>query len=193
VYDLDDANLADQIQAAGKTWRVFAENVPINCFVGEVASNGSDGIGLYVRKHNPAISFTDISRSPAHCANITDLTHFDSTAANYALIIPNMCNDMHDCSVATGDNFLKGFVPQILSSPAWQGDGVLFITWDEGTTSLGGGGGVPLIVISTRVAKGFRSAIAYNHYSLLRTIEDAWGMECLNHACAASNLSEFFR
>ena len=193
VYDFDGANLADQMQAAGKTWRVFAENVPINCFVGDVASNGSDGIGLYARKHNPAISFTDISRSPARCANITDLTHFDPAAANYALIVPNMCNDMHDCSVATGDNFLKGFVPRILSSRAWQDDGVLFITWDEGTTSQGGGGRVPLIVISTRVTKGFRSAVAYNHYSLLRTIEDAWGMECLNHACAASDLSEFFR
>ncbi len=193
VYNLTGQNLADQIEAAGKTWRVFAENVSLNCFTGSIAINGEDGLGYYARKHEPAISFTDIRRSPARCTNITDLTHFDPTAANYQLIIPNLCNDMHDCSVGVGDNFLKGFVPKILNSPAWQQGGILFIVWDEGTTSIGGGGQVPLLVISNYVAKGTRSAVAYNHYSLVRTIEDAWGLSCLNRACMANNLGQFFR
>jgi hypothetical protein len=193
VYNLDGENLADQLEAKGKTWKVFAENAPTNCFTDILALGGEDGPGLYVRKHNPAISFTDISHSPERCANITDLTHFDPAAANYALIVPNQCHDMHDCSVATGDDFLKGFVPKILNSRAWQDGGALFITWDEGSTSLGGGGQVPLLVISNRVPKGFRSSVEHNHYSLLRAVEDAWGLGCLNQACAASSLEEFFR
>ncbi len=192
VYDLKGNNLADQLEARNKTWRVFAENVPINCFTGEVGVNGEDGIGFYARKHNPAISFTDISGSPARCANITDFTHFDPAAADYALVVPNLCNDMHDCSVATGDSFLKGFVPKILNSPAWQNDGVLFITWDEGTTPLGGGGRIPLLVISNRVPKGFQSTTAHDHYSLVRTIQEAWGLGCLNESCKANTLDEFF-
>jgi phosphatidylinositol-3-phosphatase len=192
VYNLAGHNLADQIEAKDKTWKVFAENVPLNCYTGVVAYGGEDGAGTYARKHNPAISFTDISRSPARCANITDLTHFDPAAANYELIVPNLCNDMHDCSVAVGDNFLSGFVPKILNSQAWQQGGVLFITWDEGSTNRGGGGYVPLLVISKQVEKGFRSAVAYNHYSLVRTVEDAWGLGCLNQACSANNLAEFF-
>ena len=194
VYNLDDANLADQLEAKGKTWRVFAENVPTNCFTGEVGVNGADGIGFYARKHNPAISFTDISRAPARCANITDFTHFDPAAADYALIVPNLCHDMHDCPVATGDSFLKSFVPRILNSRAWHAarGGVLFITWDEGTTNAGGGGRVPLIVISSRVPKGFQSSTAHNHYSLVRTIEEAWGLGCLNESCKANTLDEFF-
>ncbi len=192
VYNLDGANLADQLEAKDKTWRVFAENVPPNCFTGEVGINGEDGIGIYARKHNPAISFTDISGAPMRCANITDFTHFDPAAADYALIVPNLCNDMHDCSVASGDGFLKGFVPKILNSRAWQDGGVLFITWDEGTTNSGGGGRVPLIVISNHVPKGFQSASAHNHYSLVRTIEEAWGLGCLNESCKENTLDEFF-
>ena len=193
VYNLNGKNLADQIEAAGKTWRVFAENVPTDCFTGVIGVNGEDGLGLYARKHNPAISFTDISHSAARCANITDFKHFAPAAANYSLIVPNMCHDMHDCSVSAGDSFLQGFVPQILNRPGWQDDDVLFVTWDEGSTNLKGGGRIPLLVISNRVRRGFQSAIASNHYSLLRTVEDAWGLGCLNHSCEASNLSEFFR
>ncbi len=193
VYNLSGQNLADQIDAVGKTWRVYAENVPTNCFTGVIASNGADGDGTYARKHNPAISFTNISRSPTRCANITDLAHFDPAVANYAFVVPNLCHDMHDCSVAEGDKFLAGFVPKILNSSAWQADSVLFITWDEGTDNIGGGGHVPLIVISSRVQKGFRSDIAHNHYSLVRTIEEAWGFHCLNESCAANDFAEFFR
>jgi phosphatidylinositol-3-phosphatase len=193
VYNLSSQNLADQIEARGKTWRVFAENVPMGCFTGAVGVKGEDGLGVYARKHNPAISFTDISQSPERCADITDLTHFDPAAAHYALIVPNLCHDMHDCSVAVGDSFLKGFVPRITGSQAWQEGGVLFITWDEGSTNLRGGGRVPLLVISNQVPRGFRSAVEYNHYSLLRTVEDAWGLGCLNLSCQAKNLGEFFR
>jgi phosphatidylinositol-3-phosphatase len=192
VYNLPGQNLADQIEAAGKTWRVFAENDSPNCFAGVVAVDGQDGSGVYARKHNPAISFTDISRSPARCANITDFSHFDPAAAAFELIVPNLCHDMHDCAVSAGDEFLKGFVPKILNSPPWQQGGVLFITWDEGVTNAGGGGRVPLLVISNQVDKGFRSKTAYNHYSLVRTVEDAWGLPCLNQSCQAANLADFF-
>ena len=77
VHDLPGLNLADQIEAHGRTWRVFAENVPSGCFVGPTASGGPDGAGTYARKHEPAISFTDISSNPSRCANIRDLGAFD--------------------------------------------------------------------------------------------------------------------
>ncbi len=193
VVNLNAVNLADQLEAAGKTWKVYAQNYPGSCFRGAEASGGQDGPGNYARKHNPAISFTSISESPARCANITDLKHFDAQAANYELIIPNQCNDMHDCSIDVGDNFLKDFVPQILNTPAWQNGGVLFITWDEGEEKQPGADRVPLLVISKEVQPRFQSSTPHNHYSLLRTIEDAWGLPCLNLSCQANNLAEFFR
>jgi len=120
---------------------------------------------------------------------VTDLQQ--NTQARYNFITPNLCNDMHNCSIAQGDAFVRGFLGNLLNAPTWGSDDVVFITFDEGSRSdrlnL-----VPLIVVSDRVRSGFRSATAHTHYSLLRTIEDSWGLPCLGQACAANDLSEFF-
>ncbi len=188
VHNIAAGTIADQLDAAGRTWRVFAQNVPPDCFRGYSAGGGPDGPGTYARKHEPAISFTGVSGNAARCANITDFAHFDPASADYELIIPNMCNDMHDCGVAQGDRFLTGFVPRILDSAAWTQGGVLFITWDEGS----GSEPVATLVIAPGVPAGFRSSVPHDHYSLLRTIEDAWGLPCLANACRANAMAEFF-
>ncbi len=191
VHALSATNLADQLDANGRSWRVFAENAPLGCFTGATASGGPDGAGWYARKHEPAISFNDIASDPTRCARITDFGHFDPAAADFELIVPNLCHDMHDCSVATGDAFLREFVPTITGTAEFA-DSVLFITWDEGTTGTGGGGHDATLVVSPLVSAGARSDIAHTHYSLLRTIEDAWGLGCLGESCAANDLGEFF-
>jgi phosphatidylinositol-3-phosphatase len=183
--------LADQIESSGRTWHVAAQNVPLGCYTGATASNGADGTGTYARKHEPAISWTSVSRNPTRCANITDFSHFDPAVGNFWFIVPNLCNDMHDCSVATGDAFLKGLMPKILTSSAFA-NSVVFLTWDEGSTTTGGGGKVATIVISPLGKPAFVSATSHSHFSLLHTIEDAWGMPCLANACSANDLREFF-
>ena len=192
VYDLSGKNLADQIEARGRDWRVYAQNLPDTpCFTGSSTSGGPDGNGKYARKHNPAISFKDISGNPARCAKIQNFSHFNPAAADYELIVPNLCNDMHDCSVKTGDTFLKGFLPRILGSSAMSGS-VIFLTWDEGSSGVGGGGKVATVVIGPGVPAGFTSGTRYTHYSLVRTIENAWGLGCLASACNANDLRAFW-
>jgi hypothetical protein len=188
-HDLDAPNLADQLTAAGKTWRVYAENVPPGCFTKSSAKGGADGPGTYTRKHNPAISFRSISGDPRACANITDFSGFDPAAANFSLIVPNACHDMHDCSVAKGDAWVHDFLPRILDSAAYRQDGTIFITADEADGSKGPNR-VPLIVISERGPHGATSAAAYTHYSLLRTIQQMLGVPCLANSCQASPLSD---
>ena len=194
IHNISATNLADQLFARGRSWHVYAQDLPSNCSTVSAAYGGVDLVGApgwYVRKHEPAISFTDISRKPARCARITRLSSFSPTAANFELIVPNMTNDMHDGSIAQGDAFLRAFVPRITGSSAFASS-VLVITWDEGTTSLGGGGRVATLVVSPRTRPGTRATTAHNHYSLLRTIENAWGLGCLNRTCAANDLREFF-
>ena len=152
VYDLVASNLADQLEAHARSWRVFAQNVPAGCYTGGSASGGADGPGTYARKHEPAISFSDIATSAARCGHITDFSTFDPSAADFELIVPNLCNDMHDCPVSSGDAFLRSFVPQITENPAFA-DSVLFITWDEGSTDIGGGGRVATLVVSPRLSR----------------------------------------
>jgi acid phosphatase len=195
THDLAGTNLADQLDAAHRTWRVFAQDYPGNCFTGSTKDGNGEGIGKagsYVRKHDPAISFTDISSNPARCGEISSLASFDPAAADFEMIVPNLCNDMHSCPIADGDSFLSTFVPEITSSPAFAGS-VLFITTDEGTTNQGGGGQVATVVVSPHGKPAFTSAVRHDHYSLLHTIEESWGLPCLGQACSANDMAEFFK
>lgn len=194
-YDLDASSLFDQLEAAGRSWHVYAQDVPDGCFTGSAYRGGRDGpgrAGSYVRKHNPAISFRAISGDPARCGHISNLASFEPGSADFELIIPNLTNDMHDGSTADGDRFLRELVPLITASAAFQ-NGVVFITWDEGTTDLRGGGHIVTLVLRPGIEAGFRSATGHDHYDLLRTVEDVFGLDCLRNACDGRALSEFLQ
>lgn len=195
LHDITAPNVADQIEGVGRKWMTFAQNYPLGCYTGMLASGGVDGPGNYVRRHVPAMSFTSINQNPVRCANITDFAHFDPAAADYEFIVPNLCNDMHDCSVAMGDAFLASFVPRILASPAWQNGGVLFIVWDEDLSTVYTPNVSPVaaLVIANNVTAGYRSSTPFTHYSLLRTIQNAWHMGCLANSCASNDMAEFFK
>jgi phosphatidylinositol-3-phosphatase len=191
-HELDAPTIADQLEAAGRSWRVYAENVPAGCFAGMTADGGQDGRGTYVRKHEPAISFTSISGSASRCANIQPMSAFDPAAADYSLIVPNMCNDAHDCPLTTADAWLKNVVPRILDSPAWKDGGVLFITFDEADGQDREANRVATVVIAPSIVPGTRSSVPHSHYSLLRTVQDGLGLDCLALSCRANTLGEFF-
>ncbi len=184
VHDITAPTVLDQLEKAGRTWAVYAENVPANCFRGATAHDGPDGSGTYARKHEPAISFTGISGDPARCARITDFSHFSVDAANFNLIVPNQCHDMHDCSVARGDAWLRSFVPQITGSAAFAQGGLLVVTFDE---AEGGDDSqhTTLVFAGPSVAAGSRFTARADHYALLRTVQDMFGLPCLAETCNA--------
>jgi phospholipase C len=190
-HDLDAPTVFDQLEAAGHDWRVAAENVPAGCFTGAVSQDGPDGPGTYARKHNPAISFVAIQSSAERCAKIIPFNAFDPAAADVQFIFPNLCHDMHDCPIADGDRWLSSWVPDLLASPAWKDGGVLFITFDEPPDDAADAR-IPTLVISPAVTPGYRSNEPHTHYSLLRTIEEAFHLDCLENACSANTLGEFF-
>ena len=185
-HDITAPNLADQLEAAGLTWRLYAENYPGNCDTEGSASGGADGPGEYARKHNPAISFTSIAHVPARCANITDFSHLDPNASDVAFIVPNLCHDMHDCPTATGDAWARDVLGPIIASPAME-DGVMFITFDEAETDANQ---VATIVVTPRLVEPVSSARRYDHASLLRTIEDLYRLPCLADACDAEPMTD---
>jgi len=192
VHDVAAPSLADQLETAGRTWRVYAENLPSgSCFAGESSTGGPDGSGQYVRRHNPAISFAAIRTVPERCANVRPLAEFRPDAADFTMIVPNACHAMHDCPVASGDAWLGEILPRILDSPAWRDGGVLFITFDEGS-DRSPRNEVPTLVIAPDVPPGFRSDTPHSHFSLLRTIEEGFGLPCLADSCHANTLGEFF-
>jgi hypothetical protein len=123
-----------------------------------------------------------------------DMSAFNAALASgdvgrFNFIVPNECEDGHDNCQPQGngitqfDNFLSNEVPAIESSPAFGDDGVLIITYDEGTSNKGpgtskqfsGGGNVIFAVRGPLVNPGTYTA-NYNHYSFLRTMEDGFGI-----------------
>jgi hypothetical protein len=164
-------NLADTLAAAGKTWKTYAEDLPYPGFTGGSA-------GRYAKKHDPFLYFRDVAGSRARRNRVVPYTQLarDLVAhrlPDFSLVIPNLCDDMHDCSVATGDAWLKAHVVPLLRSPQLRG-GVVFVVFDEGTSDTGGDGRVEALALGPTVRRGARFERATNHYGLLRTIEDAW-------------------
>ncbi len=191
-HDIDAPTIADQIEASGRTWREYAENVRPGCFTGESSRGGRDGPGEYRRKHAPAISFTSIRTDAARCAFIEDFSAFRPGDVDYALIIPNQCNSAHDCAIHRADAWLAAFVPKILDSAAFKAGGALVITFDEDAGEDPSGGHVATIVATPSMTAGTRSTVRYDHYSLLRTVQDAWGLDCLARSCDAAPMTDLF-
>jgi phosphatidylinositol-3-phosphatase len=183
-------SLVDQLEQAHLSWRGYMEDLPAPCFTGASA-------GEYAKKHDPFAYYTRIASSPRRCANIVPLTRLsaDEHAARlprFLWIAPNLCHDMHDCPVSTGDRFLSGLVPPMLR--ALGPGGVLFLTWDEGSTNAGccrlaSGGHVVTIVAGPGVRPGARLARPSDHYSVLQTIEDLLGLRRLRGAACACTTS----
>jgi hypothetical protein len=196
---VDAPNLVDQLETAGHSWKAYLESMPSACFAGNASP-------LYMQKHNPFIYFDNVRTNPARCARLVPLTQLTADLASgqvpdYVWITPNMCNSLHDCGIKTGDDWLRAWVEPILASPAWQDQGVLFITFDESDQNNNGsccqyglGGQIATLVISPLGRPAYRSPRPYSHYSLLRTIEAAWGMPPLaNSGCACSQpMVDFF-
>jgi hypothetical protein len=166
-------SLADTLPAAGKTWKTYAEDLPYPGFT------GGDS-GRYTKKHNPFLYFRNVVDSRGRRNRVVPFPQLGRDLArhrlpDFSLVIPNLCNDMHDCSVATGDAWLKAHVAPLLQSRELRG-GVVFVVFDEGTSDTGGGGRIEALALGPTVRRGSRFARAANHYGLLRTIEDAWGL-----------------
>jgi len=177
------SHIGDLLEAKGKTWKVYAEAYPGHCFLG-------DRSGDYVRKHVPFLSFKNIQKNPSRCANIveaSDLTS-DATSGNlpdYSLYIPDQKNDGHDTGPAFADRWLaKAFSPLLKNSAFMKG--LLFVVTFDEANNRDPTNRVFTALIGDSVISGSVCKTAYNHYSLLRTIEDGFRLGTLGKNDAAA-------
>jgi len=184
-------NLADALDRSGRSWKLYAESMPAPC----TTANTS----LYAVKHNPFLYYPSVTSGRAYCAShdvpYAQLGADLASAASlpdFAFITPNLCDDMHDCSVAAGDAWLRANVPRILASPAFTTQrSVLVVTFDEGDAS---DNTVACVFAGPAARPHTVSATPYTHYLLLRTIEHAWGMNPLTgNDAAASAMTTMLR
>jgi hypothetical protein len=185
---VNSPSLADQIEASGRTWKDYQEDMPNPCFIGSRDP--------YAQKHNPFIYFDPIRLDTPRCKeHIVPLTQLDRDIANGALpnfifVTPNLCNDAHDCFVNVADAWLNTFLQKLTPVlDTTRKPYLIILTWDEGATKEGccglpsnAGGRIATILISPQVKLGFKDDTSYTHYSLLKTIETFWGLPLLGHA-----------
>jgi phospholipase C len=187
AHPIGHASIFSQLSSAGLTWRSYEEAMPATC--------GLSSSGEYAVKHNPAAYYTGLR---ADCSKwdvpfsalSTDLR--SDRLPSFSFVTPNLCDDMHDCSVATGDAWLHRWVATILASPDYRsGSTTVVITLDEGTDSANH---VATVIVSPAIRPGTRSAERFDHYSLLRTTEQLLGMTTyLAHARSAASMRTAFR
>ena len=191
---VDADNVARELTAAGKTWKVYAEGLP------SVGYLGGD-TGAYVKRHNPFAYFTDVVNSPTVAANLVPFSQFATdlsggTLPNFSFVVPDLNDDGHDGTLAAADTWLQTNIGPLLANAQFQQDGILIVTFDEGAAIdiLNGGGQVATVVVGPKVKRGYRSTTFYQHPSTLRQILGSLGITVYPGAAStAPSMGEFFQ
>ena len=179
---LKGATIADRLEGKNLTWKSYAENYPGSCYLGNGAGSGritptAAPTELYARKHVPLLAFASIESNPSRCARVVNASQFmrDARAGklpNYSFYTPNMFNDGHDTSLEVSSKWLQGFIRGLDGTIAMHQRTLVVITWDEG----GNRDNRVLTLLLGNVVNPGRYSTPLTHYSLLRTIEDNFGL-----------------
>ncbi len=185
-------NIVRQILASGKTWKAYEEDLPS---VGYLEPD----TGGYARRHCPLSYLSDVVNSSTQRNNLVPFTQFAQDLANnqlpnFSFITPNLCNDAHDCPLTDADTWLQNNLDLLITSPAFQNDGLLVIVFDEaGSDDTNGGGKIAWVAVGPKVNNGFKSTNFYQHQNTLRLLSEALGLTNFPGAAAtAANMAEFF-
>jgi acid phosphatase len=171
------ANLGSQLIGAGLSFRGYSESMPSAGYTG-------CGSGGYARKHNPWVNFP--GSVPA--ADNLPLGAFPSNYGSLptvSFVIPNLNDDMHDGSVASGDSWLKAHLAGY-AQWAKTHNSLLIVTFDEDDRSAGNQ--ITTVFYGQPVRPG-RYSERISHYHVLRTVEEAYGLPGIGSSAAASPIT----
>jgi hypothetical protein len=198
ITPLTDTTLADSFAAAGIGWRHYAENLPSTGYLG--ADTGS-GNTLYVQHHNPWVYYSSI-RTSSQKNNIVNLTQLTTDLNNgnappFFFVEPDNNHNDHTGTDSACDTYVGALVSQIQASTWYTANNGHIVLWfDEsnkpdtagvsGSDANPGGGHILMVVISEH-NKGKTFTSPFNHYGLLRAIEDLYGLSHLGDSANTSN------
>jgi phospholipase C len=170
-------NLGAELTAAGLSFGGYSEGLPS---VGSTTCSS----GRYARKHNPWSDFTNV---PAKVnMPFTSFPSDFSTLPTVSWVVPNLCNDMHDCSVATGDTWAKTKI-DAYAQWAKTHNSLLIVTFDEDDSSATNN--IATLFYGQQVRTGTYTE-HINHYNVLRTVEDMYGLPHAGNAATATPVTD---
>jgi len=207
--------IAAQLDAKGRSWRGYFESMPVPCARPTgFLDNYNYG---YATRHNPFVYFSEIVADEAYCnAHVVPYEkNFERDLAGtppaFAFIVPDTCNDGHDAGCRAGktplevlDNWLEKHVPPILQFVYANPGSALIITFDESESgdragccnqrADRGGGHIDFVMVAPGLERkpGHRSLVPGNHYSLLRTLQEGFGLEPLGESAKVKPMTDLF-
>jgi phosphatidylinositol-3-phosphatase len=191
--NVSGSSIADQLEHAGYSWKAYMQGIPHACYRGAEAGN-------YAKKHDPFMYYNRIRTSRRRCNKVVRFRNLQRDLRKgrlpaFVWITPDLCHDTHDCSIKTGDGFLRHLVPALLREIGPHG--FVIVTYDEGESDAGccgvaSGGRIATVLAGPDVRRHAKGPGTYTHYSTLRTIEDAFGLPHLGHAGGAPSLAPLF-
>lgn len=196
-------NVARQLAAAGKTWKVYAESLPSVGYTGE-------DVYPYIKHHNPFAYLTDVIGT-AQAANIVPFSQFTTDLNNnslpsYALVVPDNLHNGHDCSnggqtcpasehLANIDSWLSANFSGPMQNASFVQNSVLILTFDESATdNRNGGGRIPTVLAGGPIKAGYQSTTMYQIPSLLKFTLNTLGVSNVPGSGAnAPGMAEFLK
>lgn len=201
---ISEDNIVRELNRAGRSWKVYAENLP------SVGYMGPD-VSPYVRHHNPFVYFSDVVSNPAQQQNVVPFSQFaadlgSGSLPNYSFIVPNEFDDAHSCPtsnpscteadmLAEADHWLQTNISPLLSNSTFSADGLLVIVFDEAVffDTQNGGGHIAAVLAGPVVKRSYRSNTTYRHESTLRMTLKRLGITNYpGSAASAPEMDEFF-
>ncbi|KAJ5994067.1 phosphoesterase-domain-containing protein [Penicillium sp. IBT 35674x] len=197
------STIADLLNPKGISWGEYQEHMPYAGYQGYNYSNQETYANDYMRKHNPLVSFDQISSNDTALRLIKNFTSFyddleKKQLPQWAFITPNMTNDAHDTNVTFGSHWLRGFVSNLMNNTYFWDNTLLLLTFDETETyyvpeadiydkrnrvfSILMGGAVPKDKVGTK------DSTVYTHYSTLATVQANWGLPSLGRWDCGANI-----
>jgi hypothetical protein len=171
------ANLGRQLIDAGFTFVGYSEDLP-------AAKPKACTSGNYARKHNPWVNFSNVPAASnesfaAFPGDFSDLP-------TLSFVVPNLCNDMHDCTIATGDAWLQTHIDPY-AQWARANNSLLVLTWDEDDYSQSNQ--IPTLFAGALVVPGDYSG-TIDHYTVLATLEAIYGLAPIAGAATRSAITD---
>eukprot|EP01130_Rhizamoeba_saxonica_P011549 TRINITY_DN479_c0_g1_i3.p1 TRINITY_DN479_c0_g1~~TRINITY_DN479_c0_g1_i3.p1 ORF type:complete len:231 (-),score=52.47 TRINITY_DN479_c0_g1_i3:34-726(-) len=172
-HDLNKTTIVDLLERAGVSWKGYMEGYPGGC-------KPDHRIGKYYRKHNPFMSFNNIRNNPDRCAKMVPSEELDSDLLNeelpqYMYFTPDIDNDGHDTTIAFAGKYLDKLLKNRLA--LFPHRTIIVITWDE--DDFRHENNIYTVLLGGTIEPGTTDSTKYNHYSLLRTVEDNWDLGTL--------------
>jgi len=182
LVDLNVSHIGDLLEAKGRSWKVYAEGFPGNCFKGKNHK-------AYARRHNPFISYVNVQNDPKRCARIVNSSELEidiakNQLADYSLMVPDVESDGHDTGVEYADRYLDRTFSPLLKDPRFTNGMLFVVTFDEDDRFHGNR--VYTSFWGSSVVAGAKTTEKLTHYSLLRLIEDTFGLSNLGRGDAGA-------